>query len=249
MLFSLVLIVSSPLVGSFLGVVVTRLPEQRSWAWTRSKCDACERTLAPLDLVPILSWLLLRGRCRYCGTPIGLMPLFMELGAMAVAVWTAIVVPREQLVLTTLFGWCLLALAAIDWRTQRLPDPLTLVLGLTGLVAAWLYDHDHWVEHSGAAIAGGAFMLAIALSYRRLRNREGLGYGDAKLLAAIGAWVSLSGLPTVLLLGALLAMSFFAVRAVITNSSWNERLPFGPFLAAAAWLVWLYGPLVPSIGS
>jgi len=168
----------------------------------------------------------------------------MELGALAVAVWAVLVVPPNLIFLTALFGWCLLTLAAIDWRTRRLPDLLTLVLGLVGLVAAWLYDRDNWAEHVGAACAGGAIMLAIALTYRWLRGREGLGYGDAKLFAAIGAWVSFSGLPTVLFLSAVLAMSCFAVRAVIKNSGWGDRLPFGPFLAAAAWFVWLYGPLV-----
>ncbi len=133
-------------------------------------------------------------------------------------------------------GVALLLLAGIDLRIQRLPDILTLPLVLVGLVLAVKLGQWVWLDRAAAAFLAWATFTALAAVYRRHRGREGLGGGDAKLLAAGGAWVGLAGLPWVVLLASLSALVFIA-----THRPWppDRRLPFGPFLAASIWLVWL----------
>jgi len=242
-----ILTLVAPFVGSFLGVITKRLPDERDWRWGRSTCDTCHKRLSPVELVPILSWLVLHGRCRNCHAEIGFFYPAIELAALAIAVWTVVTVPHELQIVTTLFGWLLLTLAAVDWQTRRLPDVLTLLLAITGLVAAYLYDRDYWLIHAAAGVAAAAALVAIAVLYRWIRKSAGLGLGDAKLFGALGIWVSLSGLPSVLFLGAMFAMAFYLIRQGFLRTDWRERLPFGPFLAAAGWLVWLYGALIPAL--
>ena len=238
------LILLAPFIGSFLGVLVVRLPVGRPVLAGRSACDRCGATLKPFDLIPLASWLWLLGRCRACQGPIDPIHPLMEVAAVLVVAWAAAVTAGWVLLATCVFGWLLLTLAAIDWRAYLLPDALTALLAIAGLVAAWVFDRTAFAGHLIAMIAGFAVFAAIAFAYRRLRARDGLGLGDAKLLAALGAWVSWQGLPSVVLaaaifgLAAALALSL-AGRALLRD----DRIAFGTFLALGGWLVWLYGPL------
>jgi len=168
----------------------------------------------------------------------------MEIATVLVVAWAASVTAGWILLASCVFGWLLLTLAAIDWRTYLLPDALTAALALAGLIAAWLFDRGAFADHLIAMIAGFAAFAAIAFAYRRLRGRDGLGLGDAKMLAALGAWVSWQGLPSVVLFAAI-----FGLAAALTLSlagralSRDHRIAFGTFLALGGWLVWLYGPL------
>lgn len=238
------LILAAPFVGSFLAVLIVRLPEGRPWALARSACPACDRRLGPRDLIPLLSWLLSRGRCRYCGARIGVFYPAVEMAALLIAVWAASQFSGWLLVASCVLGWCLLALAVIDQRHGILPDELTLPLVPLGLVVAWFLNPDFlWAHVLGAALGFAAF-AAIAWAYRRLRGMDGLGLGDAKLLAAAGAWLSWSGLASVVLLGAVSALAVVLLRALFGASiSAKERIAFGPYLCLAIWVVWLYGPL------
>lgn len=238
---------AAPAVGSFLGVVASRLPNGEDVLWSRSRCDRCKTELSASDLIPVASWICLGRRCRYCQSSLGYFYPIVEVAALLIVVWAATVVSGAILVASALFGWLLLCLGIADWRSQRLPDVLTLTLGLLGLGAAWFFDSDRLLEHFIAALLGGGLLLVISFVYRQTRGRDGLGFGDAKLFAGIGAWVSLGGLPSVLFLAALLAMVAFLARLWMSGIDWHERITFGPFLAAAAWLVWLYGPLVPAV--
>ena len=240
------MLAAAPFIGSFLGVLALRLPEGRSVAWSRSACDHCGHALSAADLVPIVSYLFLLGRCRYCHAVIGRFVLAIEIAALLVAAWAALATSGWVIVASCIFGWMLLLLAIIDWRVQLLPDVITLPLLVTGLAATALLARDHLVDHLIGALAGfGAFALA-AFVYRFLRGREGLGLGDAKLLAGIGAWISWTGLPTVVLWGSIFGLVFALARGARGRGlRFSDRLPFGTFLAAGGWLVWLYGPLVP----
>lgn len=243
-----ILLVASPFIGSFLGVLALRLPERRSFAMSRSRCDACGHVLAARDLVPVASFLALRGRCRYCRAPIGRFLLIIELAAMAVVVWAGIETSGAVLAIGCVFGWVLLTLAIIDWRVQLLPDALTLPLLAAGLAVAWFIAPDSLIDHLIGAIAGFVIFATLSIAYQRLRGREGLGFGDAKLLAALGAWVSWQGLPTVILWGSMLGLLFALLRSAAGRGlNWSDRIPFGTFLAAGGWLVWLYGPLMPAL--
>ena len=148
----LLLIVIAPFIGSFLSVLVVRLPQDEGVVFGRSACRSCARTLAPRDLVPVLSWLLLGGRCRQCHAAIGLLYPAMELGALAIAIWSVAVMPGWLAAATAGLGWVLLALAVIDWRDMLLPDVLTLPLAVAGLLVSLALPFSDplvHVRHSG----------------------------------------------------------------------------------------------------
>lgn len=235
----------APFVGSFLGVVVERLPEARPIWLARSRCDHCGAPLGARDLIPVLSWLARRGRCG-CGK-VRLSAFYpgIELAALAVAVPAALVLSGWLLWVSLALGWTLLALAAIDLRHYLLPDALTLPLIPAGLAVAWLIEPGRLGDHALGAVAGFMGFAVIAWLYRRLRRREGLGLGDAKLLGAGGAWLGWQALPGVVLIAALgglaLALAGAAGGGKLTATS---RIAFGSCLALAFWLVWLFGPVV-----
>ncbi len=237
-------LLAAPFVGSFLGVLVRRLPEDRPVAWGRSRCEFCGAALAARDLVPLVSWLATRGRCRFCCHPLGWFYPGIELAAVAVAFVAVAADSGEGTWLDCLFGWWLLALGWIDLRRWLLPDALTLPLVVAGLAAAAILDPEQLIDRALGAALGYLALRTIALLYRALRGREGLGQGDAKLLAASGAWVGASALPQVILGAAVSALLVAAcLRLAGVRLGPHSALPFGPFLALTTWLIWLFGPL------
>ena len=236
---------AAPFVGSFLGLLVVRLPAGGAVAWGRSRCSHCDEVLRPLDLIPILSWAVLRGRCRYCGQRLGIFYPIIELLAVAVVIWAFAAVPGWMVFPTILLGWMLLALAAVDWRAFVLPDPLTLPLVPMGWAVIYVIEPGALVDHVIGAGAGFVAFVVVRLVYRRVRGREGLGLGDAKLMAGAGAWVSWHGLPTVVLFASLLGIVLALVGSLRgRHLSAIDKHPFGAYLCLGTWLVWLYGPLL-----
>jgi leader peptidase (prepilin peptidase)/N-methyltransferase len=245
---TIALLVSAHFIGSFLGTLILRLPEGRPVTFDRSRCEACGHILRARDLVPLVSWLTLKGRCRYCGAKLGAFYPLIELAALAVAAWAILTMPPHLIWPTAVLGWALLVLAAIDTRHFLLPDILTLPLIPAGLAMAWWLDPSQLLHHTLGAAAGYLGFAALAWLYHYLRGREGLGLGDAKLLAAAGAWISWTGLGSVLLWAAPLALVVSLAGGLI-HGTLSDRLagrvalPFGPFLALGFWLTWLYGPI------
>jgi len=240
------LLLAAPFIGSFLGVVVTREADFTSIARGRSRCDSCGVTLAARDLIPIASFLALGGRCRVCKARISLFYPAIELAAVVPVAWAAPVQHGPIIIASAVYGWMLIALSWIDWRSFRLPDVLTLPLLGLGLAFAAAFDSARWLDHAIGALAALFAFTGLALLYRLLRGREGLGFGDAKLAGAIGAFVGWQAIPVTLLLSALFGLVFFILRALLEGRwSRDARIPFGPFLAAAGWITWLYGPLLP----
>jgi leader peptidase (prepilin peptidase)/N-methyltransferase len=230
--------------GSFIGLVVDRLPVGRSLHWERSRCPDCDHVLALRDLLPVVGWLLNRGRCRFCDGAIGIRYPLIEIGAGAIAVWSFAVLPGWLAWASCGLGWTLLAMSLIDARHLYLPNRLTLPLIPAGLAVAWAVDPDKLLGHGVGAVAGYTLVLVLAETYRRLRGREGIGMGDAKLLAAAGAWVSWQGLPSIIILAAGASLLVALVHAALTRRSMMQHeFPFGPYLSLALWLVWLYGPV------
>ena len=245
--WSLVLV--APFIGSFLGLLIRRLPEGSPIVRGRSHCDACGATLRVRDLMPILSWLAAAGRCRYCRQPLSWFYPGVELAALAIALAAVLIDGglidgRVGVWLDCLLGWWLLALGWIDLRSWLLPDALTLPLIIAGLAAAFLFNPDQLTDRALGAALGYFSLMAIAALYRRLRGREGLGGGDTKLLAASGAWLGAAALPQVILLAALSALSAAGfLRLAGIRLGIHSALPFGPFLALATWILWLFGPV------
>jgi leader peptidase (prepilin peptidase)/N-methyltransferase len=238
------LLIASPLIGSFLGVVIRRLPDDRPMAWSRSACEGCGRALTARDLVPLASWLLALGRCRRCGHRLGWFYPAVELAALIVAVTALAVNEMPHALLDCVLGWWLLTLAWIDLRRWLLPDPLTLPLIVAGLAASAALDPDTVFDRALGAALGYVALRAIAVGYRALLQREGLGQGDAKLLGAAGAWVGAAALPQVLLLAGLAALLAAALRTGRARLHAQSALQFGPFLALATWGIWLARPLL-----
>lgn len=234
----------APFIGSFLGVIVTRVESPRAIVFGRSVCACCGTRIAAGDLVPVMSWMLLRGRCRFCTQPIGAFYPLIELGALGVALWSASLFSDGLLWVSCGFGWALLALAATDLKYFLLPDFLTLPLVPAGLLVAWLFNPAALVPNMIGAVLAYGFVVALRYAYWQWRRREGMGLGDAKLLAASGAWLSWNGLPSVILIGALAGLGFALVERTRGGTlSLTNRVPFGTFLCLSTWIVWLYGPL------
>jgi leader peptidase (prepilin peptidase)/N-methyltransferase len=167
----------------------------------------------------------------------------IELAAIAVALW-AMLGPDSADVLWAdcALGWTLLALAWIDWQHMRLPDALTLPLLLAGLAATALIEPEELTDHALGAALGWACLRGVGAAYQRLRGYRGLGEGDAKLLAAGGAWLGWQALPSVLLLAALGGLSYAVVQRLRGDTvGWTSRIAFGPWLALGIWLMRLYG--------
>jgi leader peptidase (prepilin peptidase)/N-methyltransferase len=190
--------------------------------------------------VPVLSFLLLRGRCRTCGGRIAPAHPGMELAAGLVGAVALLAHPGALGAATALFGWWLLLLGALDAERQWLPDRLTLPLIPAGLAAAWLGLGPALESRLIGAAAGFASLWAIGWGYRRLRGRDGLGGGDPKLFGALGAWLGWAQLPFVLLGAGLLGLGAVALRRVRGETvTGTDRLPLGTLLALAAWPIWL----------
>lgn len=231
-----------PFVGSFLGLMSLRLPEGRPVGLARSACPACARPLGPIDLIPILSFALLRGRCRTCDAQIPRRYLVLELACPALALWSVLIYPSAEGFLGALLAWQLLLLALLDAEHFWLPRMLTLPLIVSGLAVA--AAQGALGGHLLGAVLGFAGLSLLALAYRRLRGREGLGGGDAYLLAGGGAWCGAIALPSILLIAAASGLVFALVLRLRGKTlAADQPLPFGVFLAAGVWLTWLYGPL------
>jgi leader peptidase (prepilin peptidase)/N-methyltransferase len=236
------LLLAAPFIGSFLGVVVRRWPRGTPMVLARSKCESCGAALGVRDLLPLVSFAAARGRCRHCGEPVPWFHPAIELAAMAVALSAMVSFSGPALWPWCVLGWGLLALAWIDAEWMLLPDVLTLPLLATGLGMGVLVAPDSLVPRAAGAVAGWGVFAGIAWIYRRLRHRDGLGGGDAKLLAVAGAWLGLEMLPRVVMLAALAAAAW-----AMTLQLWRGRMaaaepvPFGPWLALSIWLVALTG--------
>lgn len=226
--------------GSFLNVVITRLPRGEQVVSGRSRCPHCRTPLAWRDNLPLLSYFWLRGRCRFCGTPISLRYPLVELaaGLLAAALWWRF--PASLLLLAYgPFCGALLALSAIDLEHRLLPDALTLPGIALGLVLAPVLTPLTFLEVAAGAAVGGALFYGIGWIYGRLTGRKGMGGGDVKLMALIGAFLGIWSLPFVIFLSAALG-SLAGVGLVLITGNWRQggwrvaAIPYGPFLAAAA---------------
>ncbi|MDX3901159.1 MAG: A24 family peptidase [Sphingobium sp.] len=221
--------------GSFLATIILRWPQGRGVATGRSACDGCGRTLGVLELIPLLSALFQRGRCRTCGEAIDPLHGRVEAACAAIGALAFGAMPDMGGLGWALLGWTLLTLAVLDWRHFWLPDMLTLPLAFAGFtIGLWATDVA-WQDRLIGAAAGYGALLLVALGYRAVRGREGLGLGDAKLLGALGAWFGWQALPFILLVGALLGLLAVALGALIGRRATAEtHVPLGTFLAAGA---------------
>jgi len=225
--------------GSFIATIAIRWPAARSVATGRSACDGCGRTLTAWELVPIVSFVALRGRCRTCGTRIAPGHVVTELLGAGIGVVAGWVAPGGEGIAGAACGWLLLALGAIDLAAFWLPDRLTgslAVVALAGGVAGLGADLQARLI---GGVAGFAVLWTVASAYRVVRGRVGLGGGDPKLFGAIGLWLGWRALPLVLLIAALAGLAAVLLMTMAGRRfTATDRLPLGTLLAGAAFLCW-----------
>jgi leader peptidase (prepilin peptidase)/N-methyltransferase len=216
--------------GSYIATLALRWPEP---ARGRSRCDACGERLRWWELAPLVSYLMLRGRCARCAKPIAAWHPVVELLGVAIGLVAALVAPGSAGAGGAATGWLLLALGAIDARIYRLPNTLTGALGVVALAQVMILDLP-FGTHLAGGILGLASLWLVAAAYRALRGREGLGGGDAKLFGAIGLWLGWRALPWVLLIACAVGLAIALARAMRRDA----RLPLGALLAPAAFAMW-----------
>ncbi len=231
-------VVVAPFIGSFLGLVVRRLPVGGKIVSGRSSCPHCGKTLSPLELVPVVSWLLQGGKCRGCGAPLGSFYPAIELAAATIAVLAVLLTDgSDSAWLACGLGWTLLTLSWIDAETMLLPDVLTLPLILAGLMISIAGGGDSMLASGIGAVLGYGLIWAVARFYAWRAGRAGLGEGDLKLFAATGAWLGWQLLPAVIFISSVLGIvAALLAMALGRRMSRETRIPFGPFIAAATWL-------------
>jgi len=230
------------MVGSFLNVVISRLPAGESVAFPGSRCPACRTPIRWYDNIPVLSYLVLGGRCRACGAAIPLRYPMIELATAVTFVTVGLVVGNDPWLLAQrlVFTALLVALFGTDLETQRLPNVLTLG-GLAGglLSSVWL---PPGLQNSLlGAVVGAAIPWAIRWVWFRAKGVEAMGLGDVKMLAMIGAFLGWQQVWLVLILSSLAGAIVGIALTVTGRRSMQSRLPFGTFLALAAWLASLVG--------
>ena len=258
-------------VGSFLNVVIHRLPKMMDFDEAnyiaevrdeplphpdrynlmvpRSACPHCGHAIAPWENIPVISYLFLRGRCSSCKTPISVRYPLVEAvsGALsALAMWHF--GPTVQALASIVLIWALIALFLIDADTQLLPDQITLPLLWLGL----LLNLQGWFAPLSDAVIGAAAGYLVLWSvywlYKLIRGREGMGYGDFKLMGALGAWFGWQALPALILMSSIVGAVLGGAMLLLQRKGSETTFPFGPYIAGAGLIILFFGPDVLPLG-
>ncbi len=258
------------LIGSFLNVVIHRLPIIMERSWTsqckellsghdsdttpeqsfnlmtpRSRCPHCEQSIAAFDNIPVISYLLLKGKCRHCHTPISARYPIIEITTAAlsgVVVWQ--LGYTWDSVAGLLFTWSMITLTMIDFDHQLLPDDITLPLLWVGLLLSLTEMFTTPSEAIIGACAGYLSLWLIFHAFKLATGKEGMGYGDFKLFALFGAWFGWQCLPVILLLSSVVGATVGIALIVLRGRDKNIPIPFGPYLASAGWIYLLWGEAI-----
>ena len=254
-------------IGSFLNVVILRLPKMMQQEWRcqceeflevpdkqrksdtplslskpASTCPACGHQIRAWENVPVISWVLLRGKCSSCKSPISpRYPIIEAVTALFSVVTVALLGPTESALWALLLVWSLIALTMIDFDTQLLPDSITLPLMWLGLVLNYFGVLTDFESAFWGAVAGYLSLWSVYWLFKLATGKEGMGHGDFKLLAALGAWLGWQLLPAVILLSSLVGAVVGISLMVFKKHGREVPIPFGPYLAAAGLLGLWFG--------
>ncbi len=266
-LFPLMAAVFGLVIGSFLNVVIYRLPKIMENEWRqecadsfpeykiepptkaltlsspRSRCQSCKTPIRIRDNIPVLSWLLLRGKCNTCRTPINARYPFIELLTASLSFVIAHHFGFSYFSLALLFlTFVLVAATFIDFDTLLLPDQLTLPLMWAGISLS-LFDISPVSLQDAVvgAMVGYLSLWSVYQAFKLLTGKEGMGFGDFKLLAALGAWLGWQSLPIIIILSSLVGVVFGVIQLRLQKKGIEQAFPFGPYLAIAGWVTVLFG--------
>ncbi len=229
--------------GSFMNVCIYRLPIKKSIVSPPSSCPECGRKIRFYDNIPLLSYFILRGKCRYCGTPMAWhYPVVEALaGLLSIALFIRYGL-SYQYILSFLFTASLVTASFIDLHHRIIPDVITL----PGIAAGWavslLPGTISWQDAIIGTLAGGGSLFIIAFVYEKITGREGMGGGDIKLLAMIGAWMGWRYLYLTVLLASVAGVVVGVVFLLVAGKGFRARIPFGPFLSLGAMACFFFGP-------
>lgn len=236
------LFVFGTIVGSFLNVCIHRLPARESVIAPRSRCGSCRTPIRSYDNIPVLSYLLLRGRCRACAAPIPVRyPLVELLTGLAAVATHALHGWSLSFPVSFAFVCALIVVSMIDLDHQIIPNVISVPGIAVGFVAAVLLGEPSWHASLGGLLLGGGILWIVSEGYFRLTGREGMGGGDVKLLAMIGAFLGWRAVPITLLLASLSGTLVGLGVMLARGSGARTPIPFGPFLAAGALCALFFG--------
>jgi leader peptidase (prepilin peptidase)/N-methyltransferase len=254
------------LIGSFLNVVIYRLPKMMEQEWRNecsllleispptnannkynlvfpgSSCPHCNSKISPLENIPIISFILLRGKCKNCNVKISWRYPLIELSSSLFALFIAIQFGLSiQTVLALLFTWSLLTLSVIDIDHKLLPDNITLPFLWIGIICNMFgYFTDIYSSLFGA-IFGYLILWFVYIAFKVITGKEGMGHGDFKLLAMLGAWMGWQYLPLIIILSSLLGSIIGLSLIMLKLHNRTQPIPFGPYLALAGWIALIFG--------
>ena len=236
-------------IGSFLNVVIHRVPRGESIVHPRSRCPECQTPIAGYDNIPILSYLFLLGKCRHCKNKIA--PRFPLVELISGILATAVYLHNPDLKYF-IFYFCfffapLLAVIFIDLSHQIIPNFITffgIVFGvlISGFFADPIFSSSVLMDRIFGILTGGGFLFLVGFLYEKLKKREGLGGGDVKLAAMFGAFFGWQAALFILLLSSVLGALFGVVSILILRKNWQTAIPFGPFLSISAYIYYFFGP-------
>jgi leader peptidase (prepilin peptidase)/N-methyltransferase len=265
------IVLLSLLVGSFLNVVIYRLPVmmEREWkaearalldieledekpetfnlAFPNSHCPHCNTAIKSWQNIPVFSYLLLAGKCGNCQSPISKRyPLIEAVTAMlaAIIVWQLNTIP--EIMAALFFSWALICLTMIDIDHKLLPDQITLPLLWLGLIVNSFEMFVPFMDAFWGAVAGYLILWSVYWIFKLITGKEGMGFGDFKLLAALGAWLGWQALPLILIFSSLVGVIIGITILTISKQGRETTLPFGPYLAIAGWITFLWGQQITS---
>ena len=244
-IFLLLLVVSAPFFGSSISTVLAR--SQRKGSILKpvfSTCSNCGHQILLMHKIPILSHLVLKGACYRCKTPFSCTYITLETGFLLSSIVAILVLFNEtfdKIVFTIFLAWIFLPLSIFDIQQQRLPDLATIPIACAGLLQGYFLPYVTFFDCVLGFIIGFVLSAAVSILYSKIRRQTGLGWGDVKLIAAVGALIGWQLVPWFIFLASTTAMIYVVLQMIIYgNQAGKERIPFGPFLCGSSWLVWIY---------
>ena len=253
-------------VGSFLNVVIVRYPKILEAQWQQeyqlylhqsseaphkpsytlarpsSHCPFCQTPLKWWHNIPVISFILLKGKCSFCQQTISWQYPLVELLSGGLSLWAALHLGIDShLIWSLIFIWILLAIAWIDFQTQLIPDDMVLPLLWLGLLVNIQHGFAPLSQAVVGAVVGYLFLWIIAKLFKWIRKKEGMGHGDFKMLACLGAWFGVQMVPILLLIAVFLSLFASLFLLLLKKINWQQLIPFGPFLAISGWLALMFG--------
>jgi len=241
-MLSIISIILGAMVGSFLNVCIYRLPKEESIIWPRSHCPTCKKMIRFYDNIPLISYLLLRGRCRYCKGPISLQyPLVEGITALSSLFLIIKFGPSLSYLFYFAFVAALIAITVIDLYHQIIPDGISLPGIGVGLLASLVIPQITFFNSLMGILLGGGSLFLVATLYEWIFKREGMGGGDVKLLAMIGAFLGWKAVILTILLSSLIGSTTGILIMILKGKDFKYAIPFGPFLSMGAVIALFYG--------